>query len=247
VRCAVHGVVAEGDGRRFYACKNKYDENRHQKCDDRAIDADDIEAVVWGQVCDLLSRPECLLALAEQYLGIRSSQLEVERDGIEDTERKLREIEKAIKNVLLTSAKAGLEPSEIEEAVAELTRERDALRRHRAMIETWRAESARESERMRRLWSLAETAHKRLPRMSAEEQKEILDLLDVRVTILKHAKGSPGGRMLAPPVVRIEGVVYETLLSSEATTRAVAKTPSRRSSSPSPAPASSPRRGRGRR
>jgi DNA invertase Pin-like site-specific DNA recombinase len=207
--------------RRFYWCKNKYYENREHRCDDRAIDADDIETVVWEQVCDLLSRPERLLELAEQFLGLRSSQLEVEREGIEDTEKKLRDLDRAIKNVLLTSAKAGLEPSEIASAVSDLTEERDALRRHLAMIESWRKESERESERMRRLWELAEQAHRRLPNMTPEEQKEVLDLLDVRVTILESATHT------TPAKVRIEGIVYDHVLSGEAAVRELAKTPSR--------------------
>jgi site-specific DNA recombinase len=225
--------------RRFYSCKNKYYENRHQRCDDHVLDADDIEAVVWEQVCDLLSRPERLLELAEQFLGLRSSQLEVERDGIEDTERKLKDLDRAIKNVLLTSAKAGLEPDEIESAVTELTGERDALRRHLLMIESWRVESDRESERMRRLWELAEHAHKRLPGMTTEEQKEVLDLLDIRVTILASATRT------TPAQVRIEGVVYDSVLSGETAVRDLAKTPSPRSSFRARAPASSVDRGRG--
>ncbi|MEN3342284.1 MAG: hypothetical protein V7644_1688, partial [Actinomycetota bacterium] len=214
------GTYRKDLGRRYYLCRNKNYENRAARCEDRAIRADDIEEVVWEQVCDLLSKPERLLELAEQYLGLRSSQLEVERDGIEETERKLREIEKAIKNVLLTSAKAGLEPKEIGEAVADLTGERDALRRHLAMVETWQVESARESERMRALWALAEHAHKRLPQMSPEEQKEVLDLLDLRVTILDHATRT------TPARVRIEGVVYDTLLSDERAVRDLAQTSS---------------------
>jgi site-specific DNA recombinase len=214
------GTYRKELGRRYYMCRNKNYEKRANRCDDRAIRADDVEAVVWEQVCDLLSKPDRLLNLAESYLGLRSSQLEVERDGIEDTERKLRAIEKAIKNVLLTSAKAGLEPQEIEEAVTELTRERDALRRHLAMIETWQVESARESERMRRLWALADEAHRRLPQMTPQEQKEVLDLLDVRVTIIEHVTRT------APARVRIEGIVYDTLLTDE---RDLASTSSPRS------------------
>ena len=235
------GVWRRELGRRYYGCKNKYWENRHQRCDDRVLDAEDVELVVWEQVCDLLSKPERLLELAEQYLGMRSAQLEVERDSAEDTEKKLKHLDRAIKNVLLTSAKTGLEPAEIEAAVAELTRERDALRRHMAMIEAWRAESHRESQRMRELWDLAEHASKRLPHMTPEEQKEIYDLLDIRVTIIEQRTRTQPAR------IRIEGFVYDALLSGKQAEREVAKTPSRRSSSRVRAPASSADRGRARR
>lgn len=229
------GVYRKELGRRYYQCRNKNYENRATRCDDLVIRADDIEEVVWEQVCDLLSKPERLLDLAEQFLGLHSSQREVERDGLEETEAKLRDIEKAIKNLLVTSAKAGLEPQDIGEAVAELTGERDALRRHLAMIASWQVESARESERMRRLVALADQAHQRLPQMTPEEQKEVLDLLDVRVTILEH------GTRTTPARVRIEGVVYDHLLSEERPVWDLGKTSSRRSSSPSPASAAASR------
>lgn len=234
------GVYRKELSRRYYACKNKAYERREVRCKDRALRADDIEAIVWEQVCDLLSQPQRLLELAEQFLGMRPSQLEVERDGIEETERKLRDNERAIKNVLLTSAKAGLEPRDIEIAVADLTGERDALRRHMAMIESWQMESERESERMRRLWALADAAHKRLPQMTPEEQKEVLDLLDVRVTVLAHATRT------TPARVGIEGVVYDALLSEEKAVRELARPSPLRGSSPSRCAGARPRECRAR-
>jgi hypothetical protein len=69
------------------------------------------------------------------------------------------------------------------------------------MLESLREESARESQRMRHLWELAEGAHKRLPHMTPQEQKEMLDLLDIRVTVLEHATKD------TPARVGIEGVV----------------------------------------
>jgi len=106
------------------------------------------------QVCDLFSRPERLVALAEGYLGLRGEQIEVERDEYEEAKKKMAALDRAIQNVLVTSARAGLAPSDIESAVVDLTRERDALSRHLAMIEEWRTESQHASSKMRRLWEL---------------------------------------------------------------------------------------------
>jgi hypothetical protein len=66
--------------------------------------------------------------------------------------------------------------------------------------------------------------------MTPEEQKEVLALLDVRVTVLKHAKKTAGGRVVAPARVRIEGLVSDQmLLSAEGSTRHIDEIPSRRS------------------
>jgi chromosome segregation ATPase len=159
------------------------------------------------------------MALAEEYLGLRSNQVEVERDEYEETQRKVADLDKAIQSVLTTSAKAGLASADIEAAVKDLTGERESLRRHLAMIEAWRADSAQASKRMRRLWELAEQAHKRLPTMSPEEQKQVLNLLDVRVTVLEHARKSTGGRVLEPARIRIEGFVSDDVLGATSEAR----------------------------
>lgn len=220
-----HGVFRRDVSNRYYSCNNKKWENREERCGDFALRADDIEYVVWEQVCDLLSKPERLVALAEEYLGLRGPQIEVERDEYEETRVKVESLDRAIQNLLVTSAKTGLAPQDIEAAVVDLTGERDALRRHLAMIESWRADSQKASQRMRRLWELAEQAHRRLPSMTLQEQKQVLDLLDIRVTILSHAKKTPRHRILEPAQIRIEGLVNDQMLvSNEDSTRNLART-----------------------
>jgi DNA invertase Pin-like site-specific DNA recombinase len=221
-----HGLFRRDLTHRYYSCNNKQWQNRHQRCDDHAIRADDIEYVVWEQVCDLLSKPERLVALAEEYLGLRGTQIEFERDEYGDTEKKVADLDRAIQSVLLTSAKAGLGSADIEAAVKDLTGEREALKRHLAMIEAWRADSAHASNRMRRLWELAEQAHKRLPGMTPEEQKQVFELLDVRVTVIEHAKKTKGGRVLEPARIKIEGLVNDQVLSADGA-RHIEKTSSR--------------------
>lgn len=161
-------------------------------------------------MCDVLSKPERLLSLAEEYLGLRGQQVEFERDSVADLDAQIAQQEKALTHDVTEAVKAGLPASVIQSVTAQLTNELDALRRHRAMLDSWREESARESQRMRYLWELAEGAHKRLPHMTKEEQKEMLDLLDVRVTVLEHATKD------APARVRVEGVVGNAALTSAA-------------------------------
>jgi DNA invertase Pin-like site-specific DNA recombinase len=196
--------------RRYYTCKNKDWEQRATRCEDRALHAEDIEYVVWEQVCDVLSQPERLLSLAEEYLGLRGQQVEFERDSVADLDAQIAKQEKVLTENVVEAVKAGQSASVIQSVTAQLTNELDALRRHRKMLDSWREESARESQRMRHLWELAEGAHKRLPHMSPQEQKEMLDLLDVRVTVLEH------GTKESPTRVRVEGVVGSVALTNAA-------------------------------
>ncbi|CAN5456646.1 hypothetical protein BH18ACT1_BH18ACT1_11130 [soil metagenome] len=116
-------------------------------------------------------------------------------------------------------------------ATRELEVERDALVRHKDQLESWREETAAQSRRMRNLWALADEAHTRLlGGMTAEEQAQVLPLLEVRVTVLgwtvcEHCTGKGkvrggtggltcpeyrGARQL--PSLRIEGTVLDDLL-----------------------------------
>jgi hypothetical protein len=108
------------------------------------------------------------------------------------------------------AVKAGLPASVIQDVTKQLTTELEALKRHRAMLDSWREESARESQRKRRLWELAEGAHERLQSMGDEERKTLLDLLDIRVTVLSHETKE------SPARVRIEGVATDLALTSAA-------------------------------
>lgn len=82
---------------------------------------------------------------------------------------------------------------------------------------------------MQRLWELAEHAHKRLPNMTLEEQKQVLDLLDVRVTILEHATKTGGHRVAKPARIRIEGLVHDGVLAAADDARHINELPSPRS------------------
>ena len=70
---------------------------------------------MWEQVCPLLRQPERLLAFAEEYLGLRGRQIEVERDEVAETEAKVRELDRAIQNLLVTSAKSETQSSRYRE------------------------------------------------------------------------------------------------------------------------------------
>src|SRR5207247_1739007 len=64
-----HGVYRRDRGLRQYRCRNSRPEAAH-RCADRRIGADDVEAVVWDAVIDLLAEPERLLQMAGDYLDM---------------------------------------------------------------------------------------------------------------------------------------------------------------------------------
>lgn len=177
-----HGVYRKDRDCRQYRCRNARPEAEH-RCDDHRLNADRVEALVWGEVTDLLSQPERLIAMAEEYLGVRGAEVEVERDQLGVIDRKIADLESAVATAAVQCLKAGLDAVAITQATDQLNDELVALRAHRKQLAEWQADTAGRSDRMRRLWELADVAHDRLRSMTRTERKAVIDLLDINVTI----------------------------------------------------------------
>jgi site-specific DNA recombinase len=193
-----------------YLCRGRLSDitDRSSRCQDRRYSAYDLEFIVWEQVCELLGQPERLLQMARDFLGMRGEQVQVERDQLAVIDRKIENLTKALTERTREALRAGLPAEVLAEVAGELTAEREALIRHRDRLKAWEEQSANESAHMRRLWDLAEMAHARLPSMGLDEQKQVLGLLDIQVTILEHATRE------TPAVLTIEGAVHDALLDA---------------------------------
>ncbi|MBK5267272.1 MAG: hypothetical protein JJE47_07540, partial [Acidimicrobiia bacterium] len=159
----------------------------------------------WQEVAGLLRQPDRLLQLAAAYFSERADQKSVEGGQVADIDQRIANLEEAVGARAADALRAGLSHEMIRRAVAQLESELDALNRHRAELDAWAKQNAAQSERMASLARLAEAAHKRLDTMSDVERRAVLDLLDVRVTVLDS------GDRRREPQIRIEGHVPELL------------------------------------
>ncbi|WP_239341488.1 recombinase family protein [Frankia sp. CiP3] len=204
-----HGVWRHDRDLRQYRChRRKWRVNDQTRCDCLYLSSDAVEARVWSTVVDLLSHPEKLLALASDYLGLRASQVTVERDQLAAVQRRIAELERA----LVRATKAALladtpdERRALDAARVELQDDLAATRTREAALEQWQADSRAESDRMRQMWELAERAATRLGEMALEQQREVLRLLNVKVVVLDNT---------ITPRLRITGSVpHQKLLGS---------------------------------
>jgi DNA invertase Pin-like site-specific DNA recombinase len=227
--------VARNDrnGTRFYRCRNRnvHARERGDWCSEKYMRASEVEAAVWGAVCELLGQPERLLAMARDFLGVRGEQMKVERRQVDELDRRIARQERALSEKVADYLKAGVDAAAVKLATADLHGELDALRKHRATLAAWAEQNAEDSDRMRRLWELAELAHTKLATMTPEQQAFVYRLLEVRVTVLAHQscndcrgsgrtggdrKGRPTCRPChgtgARPALRVEGVIHDQLL-----------------------------------
>lgn len=202
-----HGVYRRDRDLRQYRCRNQRPEAEY-RCADRRINANAIEAAVWAEVTGLLLEPDRLVRMLDDYLQLRPTELDLETDGIASLDAQVVRVERALANATAHALKADLDAGALQLATTELNAELVQLRRDRELAEAWRADSAQRARQIADLRDLAAVAHDRLERMDLVEQREVLALLDVRVTVLGYA---PKGAL---PQLRLEGrLPYHDLVS----------------------------------
>jgi site-specific DNA recombinase len=191
----------------------------NDRCFAPRIDADWIDAEVWSAIAGLLSDPEQLLASAQEYLGLRRSQLRVEKDESSVIERRVATLERALVRLEKERLLAD-EPDVFSQAARELKAELVEARRLLAQLREWKADSAAESARVRSIWELAESAVDRLDELTDQERQEVITLLDIKVSVrddlaeISVPTKYRRGRGVERPDLRIEGSVPSQQLLS---------------------------------
>lgn len=98
---------------RRYECRYndpKFD-GTDKRCYCRRVDADWLEATVWGAVSDVLSDPDRLIEMAQEYLDLRSGELREEATQIGNLDRRLAGAKRKRTNLALAAAITGPMPS----------------------------------------------------------------------------------------------------------------------------------------
>lgn len=70
---------------RLYQCSKP----KCETCGGRRVRADDVEDAVWHAISEVLTQPEHLIALAEEYLGLRGRQIETESEQMKAVDVKI--------------------------------------------------------------------------------------------------------------------------------------------------------------
>jgi DNA invertase Pin-like site-specific DNA recombinase len=203
-----HGLYRSGPDRRDarrYECR--YNDAKFNGTDRRCycpmVDADWREETVWTEVSKVLSDPERLLELAQQYLDLRSGELGAEADQLTDLDRQLTTAKRRRTNLALAAADTG--PEAIADALAEINREIETLVPMRAQARAWAQANAERAALVRNVWRLTEVARERLDSPTPEWMREVFAALDIRAQLT--SEGVRRGRLRCPPGLRISGVL----------------------------------------
>lgn len=225
---AYHGLSRPERESRWYRCRSKRPEAA-VKCEDVNVHADSVEAIVWAEVTALLSEPDRLVRMAEEYLDLEPEREGAEHETLEAIDEKLAALDGDRTHRVAVALEAGVDAATLRSALGQLDDRARSLRAHRARLGALAEDREATADRVERLRALAATARERLGSMGPLERRAVLELLDVRVTVTGwkpcercegkgKLKGGRGG-LACPachaqrrvPSLRVEGVVLDDL------------------------------------
>lgn len=176
-----------------YRCTGKVRKNgKSQKCECAQINAEALENRVWSEVCELLSDPERLEAMADEWVQAAKANEVDYAARIIALDEQIADQDATISVTMTAAARQAARKKLDKKAAAEfvdnavrpLNEELDRLEKLRDVAIEWQKDTEASVNRARDLRVLSKMASRRLHLMNAREQAEVMHLLDVRVTIL---------------------------------------------------------------
>jgi DNA invertase Pin-like site-specific DNA recombinase len=183
----MHGMN-DALGNRRYRCPGKFasDGGGGGNCGCHMVHADDVEARVWGVVVEALSRPEMLLALAQDQAVAAASASEVNQSDLAALDRRIARLERAAGEQLAKALAAGADPKVAAMAATHLNAELAEAREGRQLLAAWAADAA---QRRSRADVLAEIAGQVTEALASEgniaAKQRVLEALSVQARVIR--------------------------------------------------------------
>jgi site-specific DNA recombinase len=190
-----------------YRCNGRRRQPDGNTCTCSQLPGLPLEARVWAEVVALLGDPEALTAMASSWLRLNVEDCEKD-DGelIERVESRVQRLETALKKATREMLMAD-DDEALREAKADLERELRSARDSLNGLRVIQADAADRASRLSSLADLARNASERLNEMNPEQQREVLGLLGVQVTVTDASDRQN-------PSIVIEGTVDARLFES---------------------------------
>lgn len=170
----------------YYYCSGRRD---GEPCGDKNIRVDDIEPQVWQHVLQALRDEDYLHGLLQDFVGTVPDERSQYTDRVAEFDRQITEQERAIDKVVQSFAVLGLDPETakrniktLQDELASIKKVRETAAKQLVALEDVQSYA----ENMERLIKLAQ---ERAELLDADIQREILELLGIRVQLLGPVPG----------------------------------------------------------
>ncbi|MEU8269114.1 recombinase family protein [Sphaerisporangium sp. NPDC049002] len=187
------GVSRESETTRVYRCRGRrWTATGAPKCSCPNLNADALDQRIWREVVALLGSPDRLEAMANDYLGNRAAQIESERGELERVTAQITRLETSVTTTIVDYARQGLPADAVKAATEQIGQDLERLRKRQAELT---AQGASGPPEIGRLSAMAGQAGLRLKSMPLAQQVEVLQTLDLRVSVLDMTR-SPRLRLV---------------------------------------------------
>jgi site-specific DNA recombinase len=170
---------------RYYNCKGKdlIGSGRTERCPQRTTKAEELEAVVWNHIVELLSHPDQLLAQFAQFATVGAdpdTKIRAELQRLQAQEQRLAREETR----LLDAYQAGfLSLAELAQRQALLTHRRPVLQEQREHQQRMRQQEVHAHAVLTDLTQFCTRIRQRLPVVTLAEKQTLLQLLIDRIVV----------------------------------------------------------------
>ena len=181
----MHGYARPNGTGRVYRCSMGTPDRGPDRCQCKRSSADAIENAVWDLVAQELTDPVRLQHLA----GLAASlpeRSDASPDDLSSLDRKIKRLEAAIGSQIADLLASGLDSDAVRIASQDLHRRLESLRIQRARALRWASARADHAAQVDRIANFALSARTALGDPTPDLKAHVIDLLDIRVTIVGH-------------------------------------------------------------
>ena len=205
--CGKHyiGVTLSDKPYDVYRCSGRKHINGPEKCDCKQVRADALDARVWAEVVGLLGSPERLESMARLWLEVpEDADLDDVTPVIARLDKEIASTRRALERAREAQYKAD-DPEEQETWIQKFRAELADLTDRRAGYVAMQEATVAKAERLSDLALLAARASGRLETLPDSARREIVEILDIRVTMIGEVVMRLPERVSEPEGIRING------------------------------------------
>lgn len=191
-----YGVARAEQGDVVYRCSNSATIAEGHTC--KQIPGGETEKIVWDEVAKLLSDPESIKGLVDEWLGSVPERAESYRARLEEIDGKLNKL-RTTRRKKIAMLVASLDDDDegdqklIEELKEEIASKEKELREEQERITEWLGDAENKEERADSMRKLVDKVGSNVDGLSRPDKKRILELLQVRVEIVGESKSGRAG------------------------------------------------------
>jgi site-specific DNA recombinase len=189
----------------IYRCSGRKHIKGADKCSCKQVNGPTIDARVWAEVVGLLGSPERLEAMARQWLEVpEDADLDDVAPVIARLDKEIASTRRALERARTAQFKAE-DPDEQETWVEKFRAELADLTDRRSGYAAMQAATVAKAERLTDLAQLAARAAGRLESLPESARREIIEILDIRVSMIGEVVTRMPERISEPEGIRIRG------------------------------------------